>query len=157
MSRDVYHEMFAHITWHTKCNMRCIVPKMEQQLYDFIRRRALAAPGVFVHGIGGTDDHVHMIARICPTVAIPEWMGKIKGGSAHDINEMPQWRKSLQWQSGYGFVMFGMNNLPWVVDYVNRQKEHHRNGTTIDRLERTSDNDETDGSSPDDDKPVETG
>jgi len=35
-----------------------------------------------------------------------------------------------------GSTIFGMSFLPWVVDYVNRQREHHAAGRVEDRLER---------------------
>ena len=136
MSHDVYHEMFMHITWHTKGSTPFIVPQMEQDLYPIIRRRAVEPGGVFVHEIGGTADHIHLVVRVNPTLALPEWIGKIKGGSSHDINCIPMWHKSLQWQAGYGIVGFGRGALPWIIRYVRDQKEHHRRGTTHDRLER---------------------
>jgi REP element-mobilizing transposase RayT len=146
MAKDVYHEMFLHVTWHTKESRRIIVPQMEVELHDIIRRRALQPGGVFVHGVGGTEWHIHLVARIHPSLNVPEWIGRIKGGSSHDINATERWRKSMDWQSGYGLVTFGMKELPWVIDYVKNQKEHHRNGTTFDRLERFE-GEEEDGSS----------
>ena len=136
MSKDVYHEMFFHIVWHTKESRRLIVPEMERELHDIIRRRALDPGGVFLHAIGGTEWHVHFVARIFPGLNVPEWIGRIKGGSSHDINATERWRKSMDWQSGYGIVTFGMKDLDWVVEYVKNQKEHHRTGKIYDRLER---------------------
>jgi len=37
---------------------------------------------------------------------------------------------------------FGGKDLKWVVNYVENQKEHHRKGTTHDRLERTEGDDD---------------
>ena len=73
---------------------------------------------------------------------ISDFIGRIKGGSAHDLNALPQWRKAIAWQSGYGVVVFGTQFLPWVNAYVDNQKEHHAKGTTVDRLERTSQEDD---------------
>ena len=136
MAKDAYHQMFVHVVWHTKESRRLIVPAMEGDLYGIIRRRALEPGGVFVHAIGGTEWHVHLVARIPPTLTVSEWIGRIKGGSSHDINATDRWRKSLEWQSGYGVETFGMKDLPWVVEYVKNQKEHHRTGKVYDRLER---------------------
>jgi REP element-mobilizing transposase RayT len=138
MSKDVYHEIFLHLVWHTMESRFLIVPEMEQELHGIIRRRALEPGGVFVHEIGGTSNHVHLVARVPPSLTISEWVGKIKGGSSHDINQTPRWRRSMDWQSGYGVVTFGMKDLPWVVQYVRNQKEHHRKGTVLARLEGTS-------------------
>ena len=40
---------------------------------------------------------------------------------------------------GYGVVSFGTKDLDWVMKYVLNQKEHHKTGTTSDRLERLAD------------------
>jgi REP element-mobilizing transposase RayT len=146
MSKDVYHEMFVHVVWHIKESRRLIVPEMELELHDIIRRRAVEPGGVYVHEVGGTAWHVHLVARTRPSLMHSEWVGRIKGGSSHDINETDRWRKSIEWQSGYGIVVFGMQFLPWVVSYVKNQKERHRTGNIHDRLERFE-ADEEDGSS----------
>jgi hypothetical protein len=41
-----------------------------------------------------------------------------------------------QWQGGYGVVSFGTRDLPWVVAYIENQREHHARGTIHERLER---------------------
>jgi hypothetical protein len=35
-------------------------------------------------------------------------------------------------------VSFGKKQLPWVQDYIARQKEHHANGRLQERLEAVS-------------------
>ena len=98
--------------------------------------RERATPGVFLHAIGGIETHVHLAVTVPPTVAPSEWIGQLKGGSAHDVNQQSETRdKELQWQTGYGVVSFGTKDLPWVVEYVRRQREHHAQGTTAKRLE----------------------
>jgi len=70
---------------------------------------------------------VHVVFSIEASVCISELLGALKGGSSDDINEEDK-RISLQWQRGYGVVSFGRKNLPWVLDYVARQREHHASG-----------------------------
>jgi hypothetical protein len=70
------------------------------------------------------------------------WIGRLKGGSSFYINHEIVNRKLLDWHEGYGVVSFGTRDLPWVIDYVKNQREHHAKGKTYDRLERiTSDDD----------------
>ena len=68
---------------------------------------------------------------------ISELIGLLKGYSAHEVNRRIGMEKTvLQWQTGYGVVSFGTKDLPWVVEYVRNQKEHHAVGRTFERLER---------------------
>jgi len=135
MPRNVYSEINLHIVWHTKMSRYLIKRDMEQTVYDCIRRRAIAPGGIFVHEIGGTANHVHMAATIPPTVLISEWIGRVKGGSAHDLNELPIYG-DFHWQTGYGVVSFATKSLLWIKQYIRSQKKHHDEETWIERLER---------------------
>jgi REP element-mobilizing transposase RayT len=75
--------------------------------------------------------------NIEPHVTISDLVGELKGFSAHEINKRER-MKRLEWQRGFGVVTFGKMNLPWVHNYIARQKEHHAAGTLEDRLERVS-------------------
>ena len=141
MSKDVYHELFVHVVWHTKDSRSLIQPAREQELHNYIRRRAVAPGGIFIHEIGGTDNHVHLVARVNPSLLLSEWIGKIKGGSSYDANHAEHAPFALAWQSGYGLVTFGMKDLPWVIEYVQNQKQHHCKGTIAGRLELITDQD----------------
>ena len=142
MPRNVYSELNLHITWHTKQSLPLITAVIEPRLHAFLRHRVLETPGVIFHAIGGTGNHVHLAVSVPSTLLVSDWIGKLKGASAHYINHEVTKRKSLEWQSGYGVVSFGSKDLKWVVDYISNQKEHHTRGTMRERLERTE------GSSP---------
>ena len=135
MSRDVYSEINLHIVWHTKESRNLIPPEMETDLYPILRQW-VQDEGAWCHEVGGIANHVHVVVSVPPTLKPSEFIGHLKGGSAHDVNLLPRWRKSLEWQSGYGLVSFGTRDLPWVCEYVRNQKLHHARGTVQGRLER---------------------
>ena len=142
MPRNVYSEINLHVVWHTKNSCFFIKPDMEQTVYDHIRRRAIAPGEVYVHEIGGTANHVHVVATIPPTLLISKWIGQVKGGSCHDLNELPIYGGSFHWQTGYGVVSFGTKNMRWIKDYIRNQKRHHDQETWEERLERITRRDE---------------
>jgi putative transposase len=151
MPRNVFSEIHLHLTWHTKDNAKVLVDAVESQLHRYIRQRALQTDGVIVHAVGGVEDHIHLAVSVPPTLNISEWIGELKGASAHFINHEICNRKTLEWQTGYGVVSFGTKDLPWVVQYVRGQKEHHARSSTHDRMERIERVADEVG------KPVETG
>jgi len=153
MPRNVYSEIHLHITWHTKGNQPALVDEIEHQLHRYLKQRALHTSGVFVHAIDGVADHVHLAVSVPPTISVSEWIGDLKGASAHFINGEISNRKVLEWQTGYGVVSFGTKDLPWVIEYVRNQKKHHAQGQVQDRLERIERLDDGDSIG----KPVETG
>ena len=136
MPRNVYSEINLHIVWHTKGNALVLTDQIEARTHQRIKRGVLETEGCFFHDIGGTEDHVHLVVSIPSTLLISEWIGRLKGASSHYINSEIANRKLLEWQTGYGVVSFGTRDLPWVINYVRNQKQHHARGTTQDRLER---------------------
>ncbi|HVS80296.1 MAG TPA: IS200/IS605 family transposase [Pyrinomonadaceae bacterium] len=145
MSNRAYSEINLHITWHVKESLPIITETIEPRLHKYLTHYALQAKGVIVHAINGTETHVHMGVSIPPTLVIADWIGKLKGSSSHYVNHELVNRKLLDWQTGYGVVSFGTKDLEWVVDYIRNQKEHHRKGTIVDRLERINNDDDDDG------------
>lgn len=136
MPRNVYWELHYHFVWRTKDNAPTLTPAVEQLTHRFLVHRALQTPEAIVHATGGIEDHVHMAVSLPPTVQLAEWIGDLKGATSHHINHGPSGLGALAWQTGYGVVSFGKRDLPWVVEYVRNQREHHAAGRVQDRLER---------------------
>ena len=129
MSSHVYHEIYLHLNWHVKDDKALLTPELEPIVHQIITDR------VWLHGINGTETHIHLAINIEPQVCISELVKELKGGSSFDTNQK-KGPKALEWQRGYGVVSFGMNNLPWVLEYIANQKQHHAKGKVHDRLEK---------------------
>ena len=78
--------------------------------------------------IGGIEDHVHVLLKLPATVAIATLVKQLKGSSSHLANHevLP---RGLKWQGGYSASSVSRRALHIVRDYVQRQEEHHRDGT----------------------------
>ncbi|MCI0422334.1 MAG: IS200/IS605 family transposase [Acidobacteria bacterium] len=135
MSSHAFSQVYLRVTFHTKENRPMIRGEVESSLHDCLRTRALESPGVEVHAVGGIEDHIHLAARIPPTLLISDWIGDLKGASSWHINHRLK-PKTLQWQEGYGVVSFGKRSLTEVIDYIKHQREHHQQGSTHSGLER---------------------
>lgn len=135
MSEFAYSEINLHIVWHTKSNLPLIKPAIESNLHAFLKHKIIETGGAYFHAVGGTENHVHLAVSIQPELTISKWIGQLKGASSFYINKEAE-NKLLEWQRGYGIVSFGTKDLQWVVNYVLNQKEHHKTGSTHDRLEK---------------------
>ncbi len=141
MPRNYYSEINLHVTWHTKDSLPLLTPTVEPLTHRYLRQRLIGEKGVFVHQIGGIETHVHIVITIPPTIVISELIGQLKGASAHEVNQqIGQRDKTLQWQTGYGVVSFGTDDLDWVKGYVRDQRRHHAEGKVFERLERITTN-----------------
>jgi putative transposase len=143
MSKNYYSEINLHIVWHTKNSSPLLTLTVEPIAHRCLRKRILDTTDVYVHEIGGIETHVHIAITIPPTLTISEWIGKLKGGTTHDVNQQSgRNHKVLEWQTGYGVVSFGTGDLDWVKAYIKNQREHHARGSAHDRLERITHNEE---------------
>ncbi len=134
MAAHVFHEIYLHLTWHTKGSRALITPELEPEVFAFFRGRCAKTKGVYLHGINGTPTHVHLALNIEPHVTISDLVGELKGACSFELNKA-RGHKVLEWQRGFGVVSFGKQHLAWVLAYIANQKQHHAVGTAIARLE----------------------
>jgi len=136
MASHVFHEIYLHLNWHTKNDQPLLTATFEPQVHSFIQQRCHYNKGVYFHGIGGTENHVHLAVNIEPFVCISDLVGDLKGACSFEMNKQKGF-KILEWQRGFGAVSFGKKQLDWVLNYIARQKEHHAKGSIHQRLEKT--------------------
>jgi putative transposase len=141
MSRNYYAEINLHIVWHTKASAPLLEPKVKAIVHQYVRGRCIDTAGVFIHEIGGVEDHLHLCVSIAPTILISEFVGQLKGSSSHEANNKLG-HKAIEWQAGYGVVSFGTGDLDWVRAYVREQPERHAARKIEERLERITARDE---------------
>jgi len=137
MASHVFHEIYLHLTWHTKNSSPLLVAEFEPAVHEFLTSRCRKTNGVYFHGIGGTETHVHLAINIEPQVCISDLVGELKGSCSHAINKTQRFKR-LEWQRGFGVVSFDKAHLDWVLRYIANQKEHHATGRIEERLERIS-------------------
>ena len=130
-----YWRLFYHMMWGTKGRTPTIVPSMAEDIYRVMAGKAKEL-GARVYAVGGIEDHVHMVASVPPSISLAEFIGQIKGGSAHFANHTLQPGGHFGWQAEYGILSFGGKQLDTVVTYVLNQRQHHAQQTTIAFLER---------------------
>ena len=127
--------IYYHIVWATKQRKPLINPDKESELHNYIIGKSDFL-NCIVHAIGGMEDHVHIIVSIPPTMAISQFVKKIKGSSSYHLNHKnPITSDKFFWQEGYGVFSLGSKQLKEAVIYVKNQKIHHSQGTTNSHLE----------------------
>jgi REP element-mobilizing transposase RayT len=132
-----YCQLYYHLVWTTKERQPLLAGDREPVVYDFLRAKATGLGG-FIYALNGTDDHVHLVVSIPPRLALSDFIGQAKGVASARFNKLGS-HPLLYWQEEYGAFTFDGKRLPNVIDYVERQKEHHAARTLIAVLERTDD------------------
>ena len=129
-----YWRLFYHFVWGTKSREPLIALEWEDSLHNAIAAKATEL-GAFVHAVGGTEDHVHLVVSVPPKVALSTFIGQVKGNSSHFVNHELDVDIYFGWQAEYGVVSFGGKMLDMVVRYAKNQRKHHAEGTTVAMLE----------------------
>lgn len=85
--------------------------------------------------LNGIENHIHILVEFKPIHSTPEFANIIKGSSSHFVNKESGIRKNLYWQQKYGVLSVSEKDVPMIQRYVQRQKDHHKNGDLRDELE----------------------
>jgi len=94
-------------------------------LYDYLGGTIRGLKGICLE-IGGVEDHVHILVKLPPTIAISNFLEKLKSNSS-------KWAKSARrdfgWQGGYAAFTVSESQVDRVRHYIQTQAEHHRKAT----------------------------
>lgn len=130
-----YWQLFYHIVWATKDREPIISLDKEPSVYEFIIQKATLLNGK-VFAIGGVEDHVHLVVSIPPSIAVADFIGQVKGTSSALVNRAEIFPFRFRWQQKYGVFSFDRKRLPYIMAYVEEQKQHHHMNELIPVLER---------------------
>jgi len=76
--------------------------------------------------VGGTEDHIHLLLMIPPTIAPAKGIQIVKGNTSKWIHEEIPVCRQFAWQEGYGVFTIGFSQIEKTSEYIIRQSEHHR-------------------------------
>jgi putative transposase len=117
-------ELYLHLVWATWDRLPLITPDIERRLHRNIESEARGM-GCTVLALNGMLDHVHLVISFPATVVISDLVKQVKGVSSHFVNETLRPGAQFKWQGGYGAFTVSRWDLPKIIRYVKRQKEHH--------------------------------
>ncbi len=130
-----YTQLFYHIVWATKNRETFLSSDVEQLIFSFIRSKAHYL-GAEVHALNGWLDHVHLVVSFPAKIALSKFIADVKGTSTGRFNKSGHPKAPIYWQAEYSAFTLDKKRLPYHIAYIEQQKSHHSNRTTIPILER---------------------
>ncbi|MGA8221654.1 MAG: IS200/IS605 family transposase [Candidatus Acidiferrales bacterium] len=120
-----YAQNTIHLVFSTKDRAKLIPKDFQPRLWAYAAG-ICKKDGIFVHAIGGMDDHVHLLIQIPPTLALAKAVSALKSNSSRWANEegFP-----FAWQQGYAAFSVSASNVPAVARYIQNQEAHHKKMT----------------------------
>ncbi len=117
--------LLYHLVFSTKDRRPWLATDIRERLYPYVGGIVRTQNGVAL-SIGGTEDHIHILARIHQTVGVADLLRDVKAGSSKWVHDtFPEFR-DFAWQGGYGAFTVSASQMSRVKAYIETQEEHHR-------------------------------
>ena len=120
-----YFQNVMHVVFSTKERRKMIPAEMKERLWAYTAG-ICKRQKVFVHAVGGVEDHIHLLLQFPATIAISEAVKKIKANSSGWTSDEIG---KFAWQEGYGAFSVSRSNIAAVIRYIQNQEKHHRKMT----------------------------
>ena len=120
-----YTNLLIHALFSTKDRQPLLRAEIKSDLYAYMGGIILNLQGKPVM-ISGTKDHVHLLFVLPASLALSDFMGKLKANSSKWAKERG---RGFAWQIGYAAFGVSQSKLREVKAYISRQEEHHRKTT----------------------------
>ena len=117
--------VWLHIVFSTKDRQHFLRdPKLREEMFKMLghHANAIECPSA---GVGGWNDHVHILCGLARTITIAHLVEVLKRETSKWAKDRsPDWHH-FYWQHGYGAFSVSQSLVEQVLDYINRQEKHH--------------------------------
>ncbi len=120
-----YTNLLYHLIFSTKDRQPLIKGEHQQRLYEYIGGIIRGQGGISL-AINGTEDHVHILAKLRPDKALSHVLRDLKANASGWLHDVFPDLRDFSWQRGYGAFTISQSNVNKVRDYIARQAEHHQ-------------------------------
>ena len=118
-----YTNLLYHIVYATKERAPLITKTLRPRLHEYLGGTVRGLGGIALE-INGTNDHVHILAKLGPTISVSEFLSKLKSGSSGWARRKTAGR--FAWQARFGAFTVSESQVERVRRYIRNQEEHHR-------------------------------
>jgi len=117
-----YAQNVVHVVFSTKERRLLIGKEFQPRMWSYVGG-ICKAESIFVHAIGGMEDHIHLLIQIQPVLSLAKAVMTIKANSSKWASELV---KEFAWQQGYGAFSVSASNFAAVVRYIENQGSYHK-------------------------------
>jgi putative transposase len=122
---STFTNLLYHIVYSTRYRRQLVASDWQRDLYSYIGGIINERDGIPLE-IGGMPDHIHILAKLSPRLAIMGVLRDIKAVSSKWINERQLLPARFEWQTGYGAFSVSQSQVEVVPGYIRNQEQHHR-------------------------------
>ncbi len=130
---DTFTSLHCHVVFSTKNREPWLTPEIRERLFPFLGGIARNNKMVALN-ISGVADHVHLLLRIPPSLAVSKAVQLLKGGSSKWMHDTFPQVAAFSWQDGYGAFAVSESAIEAVSAYIQNQESHHQKRTFRDEF-----------------------
>ena len=126
-------KVYVHIVFSTKNRKNLIDENIEASLHEYLGGicKGLGCNPV---RIGGYLDHIHVLCLLSRKVTQMKLVEELKKQSSKWIKTKGINYSHFYWQNGYGIFSVNYTKTETVIDYIERQHEHHKHKSFQDEF-----------------------
>ncbi len=122
--RAPYTQLYLHMIWATWDRLPLVTAEIEDRIYAAIaaKCRELKCEPLAINGV---EDHVHLLVRFHTTVSVAQLAKGVKGSSSHLVTHEINPGEFFKWQGAYRAFTIRKSDVPKVIAFIQKQKQHH--------------------------------
>ena len=120
-----YTNLLYHIVFSTKSRIPFIGQSIADDLYKYVGGIVRGEDGVLLE-MGGMPDHVHLLLKLKPSIALSDLLRQLKANSSKWLNQSGRHARKFGWQDGYAAFTVSESQVARVARYIRDQEQHHR-------------------------------
>jgi putative transposase len=117
-----------HLVFSTKNRERWLNQTIEDTVWSYSAGIIRTHSGKAIQ-IGGVEDHIHILLSMPATIALSDFVKRIKGESSKWISAQWPHMREFRWQDGYGAFTIGQSQIADTIAYIRNQRQHHQHKT----------------------------
>jgi putative transposase len=130
-----FRQVYYQIVFGTKYREEAINPEHETELYKYIWG-IINKKHCKLYRINGMADHIHILSDLHPSVCLADYVKDIKVASSIWMKECGKFPLFSGWQEGYGAFTYSVREIGVIINYIKKQKEHHKKERFTDEYKR---------------------
>ena len=120
-----YTQLIYHTVIRTKKSERTLSLSHSDNLYRYIWG-IIRDKDCVLYRVNGTEDHVHILFSLRPTIALSDFMRELKAATSKMLKRTVGFEQFTAWGEGYAALTCSLKDKDTVVNYIKNQREHHK-------------------------------
>jgi len=114
-----YRQILYHIVFCTYQRENTLPEECHEELYRYIWGIIKKRNGV-LYRINGTENHIHILSDLHPTVALSDFIKEIKTVLNTWMKESGKFPNFVSWANGYCALIYSYRDKDVIVNYIKK-------------------------------------